>query len=207
MGESSHVKVIPKYFTESTKITKNTAALGVNLDLGFILGGCSSGGQTTGAISHWARDRHLSPPLTGLYMNSSFTIQPEKLPSRFKSIYKARKPEGDGSRSGLDKATELAFKEAVQPDLSSELWSPLLWRNGHHDLPPTYFQVCGADVLRDDSLVYERCLRLDNKIPTKVDVYTGMPHVWWYFYPNHTATARFHRDTVAGIGWLLGHSA
>ena len=183
-----------------------SASLGVDLNLGFILGGTSSGGQTTAALSHWARDRGLSPPLTGLYLNSSFTIQPEKLPSQFRSIYQSRKPEGDGANTGLSKKTELAFKEAVQPDLSSELWSPLLWPNGHHDLPRTYFQVCGADVLRDDSLVYERTLRLDAGVETMVDVYTGMPHVWWYSYPEHTATKRFHEDTVKGIGWLLGRN-
>lgn len=171
--------------------------LGVNLELGFVLGGTSAGGQTTAALSHWARDRSLSPPLTGLYMSSAFTIEPQEMPTSIRSIYQSRKP-GEGLSN-----TELAFRAAVQPDASSGLWSPLLWHNGHQHLPRTYFQVCGADVLRDDSLVYERTLRLDAGVETKVDVYTGMPHCWWFFYPEHTATKRYHRDIVNGMGWLL----
>jgi acetyl esterase/lipase len=50
------------------------------------------------------------------------------------------------------------------------LFSPLLWPTGHSDLPPQYFQICGADPLRDEALIYERLLREKEATATKVDM-------------------------------------
>lgn len=50
---------------------------------------------------------------------------------------------------------------------------------GHHDLPPAYFQICGQDPLRDEALVYEKVLREEFGVKTKVDVYPGLPHGFW----------------------------
>lgn len=78
-----------------------------------------------------------------------------------------------------------------------------MWHTGHGDLPRTYFQVCGADIQRDDALIYERILRTENRIETKLDIYPGLPHVFWYLYPSHSAGERFHQDRLEGLGWLL----
>lgn len=76
--------------------------------------------------------------------------------------------------------------------------------SGHSDVPPTYFQVCGLDPLRDESLIYERVLREENGIATRLDFYPGLPHHFWEFYPQ--LRQQIHRrteDTVNGIQWLL----
>lgn len=75
---------------------------------------------------------------------------------------------------------------------------------GHGDIPPTYFQVCGLDVLRDDSLIYEQVLREENLTPTRLDLYLGLPHHFWEFYPQLTQhVQRRTEDTVNGVQWLL----
>ena len=154
------------------------------------------------ALSHIARDESLSPPLTGVYLNATSIVQENAVPDRYRELYRSGK-QNDG-KAGLSQKTRAMFVEAVAPDTDSELWNLLDWRNGHRDLPRTYFQVCGADIQRDDALVYERVLRLENGIDTRVDVYPGLPHVFWYLYPGHSACDRFYRERLEGFAWLLG---
>jgi acetyl esterase/lipase len=123
------------------------------------------------------------------------------IPERYKELYRSRQ-QNDG-KSGLSKKHTSMFQDAVEPDLNSGVWSPLIWETGHKHLPRTYFQVCGADLQRDDSLIYERVLRLECGIKTKVDMYAGLPHVFWYFWPGHSVCKRYYEDTVRGFGWLL----
>lgn len=183
------------------QIAENAADLGADVSKGFVLGGTSSGGQLAATPSLWARDRGLKAKLTGIYLNATSIVDPGALREEYKRIYFG--DETDKREVGLSSKTVAMFHEAVQPDTTSEIWSPLLWRNGHRRLPPTYFQVCGADIQRNDSLVYERILRLDNDIETKVDVYPGLLHVFWYMYPTHSGCVKFHEDAVNGIAWLL----
>ncbi|KAJ5525876.1 hypothetical protein N7494_012526 [Penicillium frequentans] len=184
-------------------IAGNAADLCADVSKGFILGGTSSGGQLAATLSLWARDRGLKANLTGIYLNATSIVDPGAVPEEYKRMYFGNEEVERIRQVGLSSKTVAMFHEAVQPDTSSEVWSPLLWRNGHRNLPPTYFQVCGADIQRNDSLVYERVLRLENGIETKADIYPGLPHVFWYMYPAHSACVKFHEDTVNGIAWLL----
>ena len=63
------------------------------------------------------------------------------------------------------------------------------WPTGHHELPRTYFQICGMDILRDEDLIYEQVLREDNGVETRVDIYPGMPHIFWGSF-SHLAQGR-----------------
>ncbi|ROV86870.1 hypothetical protein VMCG_10803 [Cytospora schulzeri] len=182
-------------------IAANAHSLGADLTKGFVLGGTSSGGQLTAAISHMARDRELSPPLTGIYLNATSIAAPEIIAERYGDLYRSRNT-NDG-KTGLSKKTTDVFNDAVKPDATSELWNPLIWHSGHKNLPRTYFQVCGADIQRDDSLVYERVLRLEHGVETRLDIYPGLPHVFWYLYPGHSATEKFRQDRLKGLEWLL----
>jgi acetyl esterase/lipase len=75
---------------------------------------------------------------------------------------------------------------------------------GHGNIPPTYFQVCGLDALRDDSLIYERLLREESSIATRLDLYPGLPHHFWEFYPQlKQHIQKRTEDTVNEIQWLL----
>ncbi|KAH7156625.1 Alpha/Beta hydrolase protein [Dactylonectria macrodidyma] len=183
-------------------IIANASTLTVDLTRGFIFGGTSAGSHISIPLAHRARDEGLSPPITGLYHSVPPALPPQALIERYKPFYRSR----DALRDGMtltSKSTEL-YDMAVEPDFTSPLWSPLLWPTGHKDLPPTFFQICGADLLRDEALIYERELRLENGVKTRAVVYQGLPHIFWYNYPAHSASAKLVQDAVAGLGWLLG---
>jgi acetyl esterase/lipase len=76
----------------------------------------------------------------------------------------------------------------------------------HHKLPPIYFQICGLDPLRDEAFIYERMLREEHGIKTKVDVYPGLPHSFWSWAPEAQFSQGFEEDCVKGMQWLLEQS-
>ena len=59
------------------------------------------------------------------------------------------------------------------------------------------------DPLRDEALIYERILREEEGIKTKLDVYPGQPHGFWSLAPRMQASKKFVIDSVKGVEWLL----
>ena len=74
---------------------------------------------------------------------------------------------------------------------------------GHEGLPPAFFQIDGLDPLRDEGLIYATMLQEDNNIETRVEVYPGLPHGHWGFFPFLKSSKKFRKDQVNGFGWLL----
>ena len=185
------------------QLSKNAASLGADLTKGFVLGGTSAGGHISIPLSHRARDEGLSPPLTGVYLGVTPSLPPQALTPKYAPFYRSREALKDGLTL-TSKSTAL-YDVAVEPDFASPLWSPQLWSTGHANLPPTFFQICGADMLRDEALIYERELRLEHGTKTRVIVYPGLPHIFWYNYPSHSAAKKYVDDTCFALGWLLGH--
>jgi acetyl esterase/lipase len=93
--------------------------------------------------------------------------------------------------------------ESYEPELGTSLYDTFNDPTGHADLPPAYLQASGSDILRDDSIIYERVLREDYKVPTRIDIYKGMPHMFWVFFPTFTTTLQWKEDIVNGVRWLL----
>jgi len=177
------------------------------LSKGFVLGGTSAGGNVTAVLSHLAREEKLSPPLTGLYLNVPLLLAPEAVRPEHQALYLSR--EQNAFAPVLNKAFMDMYTEAYAPDdvQVSHVWNPINWPGGngkaHAGLPPTYFQVCGLDPLRDEALIYERVLRCEYGIPTLVDLYPGLPHMFVPNFPGHPSSKKYPRDTISGIGWLL----
>lgn len=75
---------------------------------------------------------------------------------------------------------------------------------GHKDLPPAFFQIDGMDPLRDEGLIYATILEEECDVRTRVEVYPGLPHGHWGFFPFLEGSRKFRKEQVAGFGWLLG---
>lgn len=128
-------------------------------------------------------------------------VDPSVVPEKYKSMYQSYKQNKDAPvlpASAMD-----LFMDNYKPDVASQLFSALLHPKGHSGLPPVFFQVCGMDPLRDEALIYEKILREDYDVKTKLEVYQGCPHGFWSFFPNSKAANRFVEDTTKGMTWLL----
>lgn len=91
-------------------------------------------------------------------------------------------------------------------DFDSPLMVPWHFRktaNGHARLPPAYIQVCGLDPIRDEGLIYERILREEVGIKTRLDIYPGFGHYFWTNFPQLEMSRQFIHDTLKGMTWLL----
>lgn len=178
---------------------------------GFIIGGTSAGGCITSSLAHLARDNHLNPPLTG-QMNSIGSVMHENhVPKKYQSRYLSKQQ--NKHAPVVDEHFYNLMRDAYKPDPTSSLmysfdqhYPPTEDGNvkaDHMSLPPAYFQCCGLDMSRDDQLIYERVLREECGVPTRVDLYPGLPHGWWSMLPHLKSSKQRLEDTVAGMGWLL----
>ncbi|KXH58043.1 hypothetical protein CSAL01_11268 [Colletotrichum salicis] len=175
-------------------VARNATELGAHPSQGFIIGGGSAGGNITAVLAHLARDNSLSPPLTGQYLCVPAIIHPAVTPCKDPLIGTTV---GDG---------EAALRAIVQPDLESPLFIPFHYGKigqGHRGLPPAYFQLAVLDPFRDEGLIYERVLREEAGIKTKLDIYTGLPHYFWTNWPLLEKSKTFVEDTIKGVQWLL----
>ncbi|KAK1977236.1 Alpha/Beta hydrolase protein [Colletotrichum cereale] len=175
-------------------VAENASSLGADPSSGFIVGGGSAGGNIAAVLAHLARDNKLSPPLTGQYLcvpAIMCLLPPEAFPERYRP---------DANDGGA------AMRSVVRPDMQSPLFVPFHFGRigqGHKGLPPAYLQVAGLDPLRDEALIYERVLREEVGVATRLDIYPGLPHYFWTIFPRLEKSRQFVEDTVRGVRWLL----
>ena len=93
-------------------------------------------------------------------------------------------------------------RECNKPDDDSELYAPLLWPSGHERLPKTYSQVCGMEPARDECLIYDDMLKKAG-VPTRLDLYRGLPHTFFHNYPELPQSKKWWQDTMDGFTWLM----
>ncbi|RFU25683.1 hypothetical protein B7463_g10655, partial [Scytalidium lignicola] len=182
----------------------NASLLGADPSKGLILGGVSAGANMAAVISHLWRDDHHHIPLTGLYLSVPPVLYPEAVPEKYKSQYLSQKENENGLF--LNKKAATFFHDHYAADPLSPLFSPFIFPSGHHNLPPTYFQVCGLDQLQDDGFLYEKVLREEYGIETRLDFYPGLPHYFWAWWPESDFTKKHWKDSIAGLTWLLEKS-
>ncbi len=180
-------------------------------EAGFIVGGSSSGAHLASVASHLAQANKLSPPLTGQFLVAGGFLPHSRVPEKYRPYYLSWEQNKDAptvNRTFLEK-----FQAVVAPDLNSPLWVPFDQQHpedapgevkmGHMGQPPAYFQVCGLDINRDESLIYEKVLREECGVPTRVDLYKGFPHCFWNEYGDLVASKQRMKDSANGVGWLL----
>ena len=164
---------------------------------------CSSSGSTCANVAaHYYRDEKIEPPLTGLYLSVTSPCVPTALPEKYASDKRLVSWEQNADapiHSGKGKAF---FSKIYDMPADSPYRSPLLWPTGHAGLPPTYFQIAGLDMSRDYALLYDEILR-EQGVKTKVDIFPGLPHGFWVFFPKTEFAMDFRGKTASGMEWLL----
>lgn len=182
-------------------LAANATSIGADPEAGFILGGVSAGGNLTAISAQKAVTEKLSPPLTGLWFSVPVLFGDEIVPEGYKHRFFSRK---QNAAAPIFNMTAIhSVDEYLQADHRSPDWSPFNVEGAHTGLPPSYFQVCGMDPLRDDGLIYENVLR-DHGVKTKLDVYPGVPHAHFSYLPQLKMSQKCIYDTMANFGWLLG---
>ncbi|KAF2262226.1 hypothetical protein CC78DRAFT_534990 [Lojkania enalia] len=182
-------------------VAENGKSIGADLTKGFIVSGESAGGNLAAVAAHVAVDEGLSPPITGVLLQVPVLVHRDVVPQELRPYYTSEE-EFKGALI-LPRETMDFFHKHYNPDLKSPLSSPLLWPSGHKRQPPTYLQLCGMDPLRDEGLIYEHQLREECGVPTKLDVFPGLPHAASSIFPMLSSSARATEKTKEGITWLL----
>ncbi|KAI0128616.1 alpha/beta hydrolase fold-3 domain-containing protein [Xylariales sp. AK1849] len=191
---------------------KNASNLGASTAKGFVVGGGSAGGNIAAVLAHIARDEQLSPPLTGQYLcvpAITCFMKPDLLPEQYRAEYLSHPLITHNQDPVLKvdgKAGESNMINMLKADPSSPLMIPFHYGKtdqGHRGIPPAYLQVCGLDPLRDEVLIYERVLREEAGVKTRLDLYPGLGHYFWTNYPLLDKSREFVEDTVKGVRWLL----
>lgn len=59
------------------------------------------------------------------------------------------------------------------------------------------------DPLRDEGMIYERELREECGVKTRLDMYPGLPHWFWGLFPALKSSQKVIDDTLKGVEWLL----
>ncbi|KAL9079258.1 MAG: hypothetical protein Q9157_001829 [Trypethelium eluteriae] len=185
---------------------ENAKTLGADPSKGFIVGGTSAGGNIAAVLAHLARDEKLSPPLTGQWLCIPTVLHKDKatevLPEKYKKVYLSH--EQIIEVPGLNKQAVDFFVHHYAPDQNDPKFNPFIWPSGHKGLPPAYFQICGADPLRDEGLIYDTVLREEAGVKTKLDLYPGLTHGFWGVFSMHSKANQYQEDLVNGFSWLLG---
>lgn len=212
--DQQSVKVLPKELAD--KIDSQQ----------FIVGGTSAGATISASISHMYHKWRTSmadspapspPPLKGIFFSAGSTVNPNKVPTAYKEFHHARKQNEDCPP--LDKHMVAMFRKADKADWNSPIMAsldqhPELGRDKvgedhlylKEDGTRVYVQACGQDVSRDDALIYERVLRQEAEVETRLDLYTGFGHCFWALpgaYAQMKMSKQRVEDTVEGFAWLL----
>ena len=166
-----------KWCAATASLTSST--LPADPKMGFIVGGASAGGNLSAVMCQLGRDEDLDPPLTGQYLCVPALLWLGVVPEKWKAEYRSRYESTSDPVLKLDPEGRGPLMEALKPDTKSPLFSPLL-HPSLKDLPPAFFQLGGLDPLRDEGLLYERVLREDSGVPTRLNVYDGFGHMFWY---------------------------
>lgn len=182
----------------------SSSILPANPKLGFIVGGASAGGNLSAILCQLARDEGLQPALTGQFLCVPALLWPDAVPEKWKVEYRSRSESASDPilEPVKDPSVPSPLMKVLKPDTTSPLCSPLLHPN-LRDLPAAYFQLAGLDPLRDEGLLYERVLREENCVQTRLDVYDGFGHMFWTNWPQLERSKEFVADTLRGMKWLL----
>lgn len=186
-------------------ILENT--FGADPASGFVVGGFSAGGQLSAVICERAKGRPLRYPITGCFLCISPMLHDDIVPEKYHHLWKSRH-ENVTKTAGQDSDFIKFWLDVFQPDPHSPWFSPFNAPD-LSGMPPTYIQVGGLDIFRDDCVIYAKALE-DNGVPVRIDVYQKMAHgaytVWAQGEGDHNPP-ELKSKTMNGLRWLLDSSS
>ncbi|THY06462.1 hypothetical protein D6D01_09897 [Aureobasidium pullulans] len=173
-----------------------------DLSAGFVIGGGSAGANLTTTAVRRSLVEGLQPPITGVWLCVPLIMADDDcVPERYKHLFLSREQNSDAPY--LKTGDMVHIKRLYAPNNDSPDWS-VMRDMIYTGWPRTYFQVAGLDPLRDDGLIFQKCLE-DNGVETKIDVYPGMPHPLVGMIGTSQAL-KAGEDMLSGSKWLLRQS-
>ncbi|KAK4957065.1 hypothetical protein LTR10_005023 [Elasticomyces elasticus] len=153
-------------------IAEHAAELGADPRQGFVVGGLSAGARSSLAVANLALLEELRVLIAGLWLGIPALMDERNVLEKYKEYLISR--EQNAYATTLDADALAASRELNEWDVDSPLHFPVLFRDQVPLLsfPSTYFQVCGADPVRDDALIYYEMLK-EAWVKTRVDFYPG----------------------------------
>ncbi|VUC29373.1 unnamed protein product [Clonostachys rosea] len=194
-------------------ITRNSSSLGADLKKGFIVGGSSAGGHIAAIMALRSQKESLSPPITGQWLSAAYLVPFNQVPEKYQRQYiSPSENTNDPVLNGLSEQGELGLVVGVfGADIHSPLFSPMA--TAYYPpaikgpdagfLAKAFIQVGGLDPLRDHNLIYEKILRQEHGVKTRVELYPGYGHMFWTNWPEMSASKKYSEDMIAGFQWLL----
>ncbi|KAI1451612.1 Alpha/Beta hydrolase protein [Annulohypoxylon moriforme] len=183
-------------------VSGNLENLGINPAKGFIVAGESSGANMALAVAYlWTtQKRNATLQITGVYSSANSAANAETVPEKYKPLFLSM--EQNAHAPVVDITAVERIKDLYKPDPNSPIAYPIAIADPSI-MPRTYFQACGLDPTRDCTLVMEQVWK-DAGVQTELDVYPGMPHVFWALgLPALEQTKKHEADTREGLSWLL----
>lgn len=191
-------------------IAPNASLLGADPKQGFLLTGGSAGGNFVCVLAELAKDEKVEPALTGIWscipvlfnenVNNEKSKDFESIPEKYKRLSSSWTQNAQGVMMNQDLAR--IFFEWYKPDWKSPLWSPFNSPTAFKGLPRTFVHVAGKDLIRDDGIIYARALA-DHGVETRLAVYPGVPHAFWYAFPQLKQARELMTDIAVGVAWLF----
>ncbi|KAF2089423.1 hypothetical protein K490DRAFT_72198 [Saccharata proteae CBS 121410] len=182
-----------------------TTTLSATPTRGFIVGGTSAGGNLTAVTATLARDTGLTPPITGLCLLIPALTDTHNPASHMAPHLRSFAQNSDAPVLSRASMEALVGPGGYEPDMQSRLFNIYSEREpvSRAGLPPTYFQICGLDPLRDEGLFLERELRETHGTKTRLKVWEGLPHGFWSVFTQLSKSKMWPGETVEGVKWLL----
>ncbi|KAI0628304.1 Alpha/Beta hydrolase protein [Trametes polyzona] len=184
-------------------VAANSAGIGASLSKGFILGGDSAGANLAAVCAVLTREDPFFADRqpTGQLLREPSIIHPDAYPEQYASELRSLEEYKDGPMLTKDALLQLLTLLGAPP--TDPRISPLLFPvHKRAGLPPAVITANGADPLRDDARLYARVLR-DAGVAVRYILYPGVPHAFYYTFPEIGLAEKMDRDTREGLRWLL----
>ncbi|KAH0848512.1 hypothetical protein AYO21_08510 [Fonsecaea monophora] len=164
-------------------VSQNAASFNVDPARLAVFGESAGGGLAAG-VALMARDKGLSPPLAKQILiypmldDRNLTANERIAPFAFWR-----------NEDNITGWTALLGDKAGKHDADVPHYCAPARAKSVAGLPPTYIDVGGLDIFRDEDIEYAKRLALED-IEVEFHLYPGVPHAFELFAPNATVTKR-----------------